>query len=160
MKNINWKDVFVFLGIYGLVMFVQITASYFTYSSLIDWYPELTLPSWNPPSWVFGPVWTVLYVLIAFAFWLIVMSEESESKVACYVLFFLQLIANFMWTIFFFGIQNPLLALIDIFALLVLIGLSIYYYGKVNKVAAWIMVPYFLWVAYATTLNLGIYVLN
>jgi len=151
----------VLLVIYFCVMAVQFSGMFLTFPSLDFWYEGLVKPSWNPPNWVFGPVWTVLYMLMSLSIWLIYLTaKRSREKRNCYLLFGAQLIANGLWTFLFFYKMNPMFALIDIVILLILIGVMIGVYSKISKAAAYLLVPYFLWVGYATSLNIGIVVLN
>jgi benzodiazapine receptor len=155
------RNLWVLIIIYFCVIAVQFSGMFLTFPSLDFWYEGLVKPSWNPPNWVFGPVWTVLYMLMSLSIWLIYLTaKKSREKRNCYLLFGAQLIANGLWTFLFFYKMNPMLALIDIVILLSLIGLMIGVYSKISKAAAYLLVPYFLWVAYATSLNIGIVVLN
>lgn len=161
MKKIGWKEVGFLVGVYLLILFIQAIGAAFSMSTLQNWYYALDKAPWTPPNWLFGPAWSILYMLMAFSIWIIYLTDSSaKKKNACYVIFFLQLFFNFLWSIFFFGLRSPLFSLIDIFVLLFLIGMNIFYYRRVNKVAAWLQVPYLLWVIFATTLNFSIVVLN
>lgn len=121
------------------------------------WYAALAKPSFNPPNWVFGPVWTVLYVMIAVAGWRIWERARSGSAMK---LWWLQLILNFMWSPAFFAIQNVSLALAVILALLAAILGFIAAALKVDRLAALLFVPYAAWVAFASVLNASIWSLN
>ena len=123
------------------------------------WYITLQKPSWTPPNWLFGPVWTVLYVAIAVAGWT-VWRSKAISVTKPILLWLLQLILNGLWSWLFFGLHRPDLALIDIFALLVAICCFIASTNKISRVAAWLFLPYALWVSFATALNLAIWQLN
>lgn len=122
-----------------------------------EWYASLTKPAFNPPNWLFGPVWTVLYALIAIAGWRI---WEHDPNSAAMKLWFAQLALNFIWSPIFFGAQKPLLAFLIIIALLASIVLFIGRAYHTNRWAAWLFVPYALWVAFATLLNGSIVILN
>lgn len=161
MKKIGWKELGFFLGVYVIILIIQAIGACFSIGSIQNWYYALEKAPWTPPSWAFGPAWTILYVLMAISIWIVFLTKEKEEKkTPCYVVFFLQLFFNFMWSILFFGLRSPILALVDIFILLFFIMLNIFYFYKVNKVAAFIMLPYIIWVIFATTLNFSIVVLN
>ncbi len=136
-----------------------IIGSIFTVSSISDWYTYLNKPFFNPPSWIFGPVWTVLYILMGIAFYLIWTSDRRKS-ITPLVIFGVQLIFNAFWSILFFGFRNPFYAFIDIILLWLFIVLSIYLFVKINKKAAYLLVPYITWVSFAAYLNYSIWQLN
>jgi benzodiazapine receptor len=123
------------------------------------WYIALQKPPWTPPDWIFGAVWTILYVAIAVAGWM-VWRSKALSVTKPILLWLLQLILNGLWSWLFFGLHRPDLALIDILALLVVICCFIAGAKKINHLAAWLFVPYALWVGYATVLNFSIWRLN
>lgn len=163
MKKIGLKEVSVFLWIYACVFALQIFAVFISMDSFDQWYGTLNKVAWNPPDAIFAPVWTVLYVIMAFSVWIVYIANgirKCEFKIICYRVFALQLFCNFLWSFFFFYLHSPVLALIDIFALLTFIFLCIIYFYKVNRAASMLMIPYFLWVLFATALNISIVVLN
>lgn len=123
------------------------------------WYVALQKPSWTPPDWLFGPVWTVLYIAIAVAGWS-VWRSKAVSVTKPILLWLLQVILNGLWSWLFFGLRRPELALIDIIALLITIGCFIATASRTSRVAAWLFVPYALWVGFATALNFAIWQLN
>ncbi|MEM4244877.1 MAG: TspO/MBR family protein [Candidatus Nanoarchaeia archaeon] len=125
------------------------------------WYASIKKPSFNPPNWIFGPVWTTLYVLMGISFYL-VWSKGLETKQAktAITLFIIQLILNVAWSIIFFGMQSPLYAFIEIIILWVFILLTIIHFYKISKPAAYLLIPYILWVSFAAILNFSIYYLN
>ena len=125
-----------------------------------EWYASLQRPALTPPSWVFGPVWSVLYVMIAVSIFLFVRNHKAENGYGIYILIAVHLITNFIWTLFFFRLQNPGLALIDILLLDVSLATMIYYFWQTNKTASALLWPYLLWVLLATYLNFGFYTLN
>ncbi len=138
-----------------------IVGAVFTTPSIPDWYAKINKPSFNPPNWVFGPVWTLLYALMGIAAYL-VWQQGIENKAVknALFLFALQLILNILWSFFFFRLQSPFHALIEIILLWVLILATIVSFYQINKVAGLILVPYLLWVSFATLLNFSIYRLN
>lgn len=132
-----------------------------TTSSVDTWYAELTKPSFNPPAWVFGPVWTLLYLMMAIACWIVLDSSvKPELKKNALFLFAAQLISNGIWSPIFFGIKSPGYALFDIIILWVLIIFAIKSFFKVSKFAAYLMLPYFAWVSFAAILNFFLWRLN
>jgi len=133
--------------------------AFFTLDSVRDWYLTINRPSWNPPNWIFGPVWTTLYVLMGIACYLIWKSNHPEKR-KLMTLYFIQLGLNALWSPAFFGAQSPLFGLIVIVPLWVLILSSILQFRKVSNWASGLMVPYLLWVSFATALNGAIWWLN
>ncbi|WP_298545438.1 TspO/MBR family protein [uncultured Aquimarina sp.] len=132
-----------------------------TQTSISTWYVALEKPSFTPPNWIFGPVWTILYILMGIAAG-IVWSKgfyHKWVKTALYHFGF-QLLLNAAWSIFFFGMRNPLIALVDILALFILLLFTIKWFKVVNSTAAYLLIPYLIWVAFATALNFSIWQLN
>lgn len=140
---------------------VGVVGALFTASSVKTWFPTLEKPFFNPPSWIFGPVWTTLYLLMGIAAALVWHEDlcRREVKTALKV-FVAQLFLNFLWSILFFGLQSPLLGLLDIVPLFFLIVLTIKYFYLIHKTAAWLLIPYVLWVGFASILNFAIWWLN
>jgi tryptophan-rich sensory protein len=132
-----------------------------TADSISGWYKTLEKPFFNPPNWIFGPVWTLLYTLMGVAVGLVWRADHSgtEKKVAISV-FIAQLAVNGLWSIFFFGMQNPVLAFVDIIILLILIGFTIKLFKPINRIASRLLYPYLAWVSFATVLNLSLIILN
>lgn len=122
-----------------------------------DWYAGLQKPSFNPPPWVFGPVWTVLYLLVAIAGWLVWAKDPNSMAMRIWIA---QLVLNFLWSPTFFGLQQPGLALVVIVALLISILGFMVQARQLHRLAAWLFAPYLLWVAFATVLNAAIWWLN
>lgn len=131
----------------------------FTFSSVRDWYQTLNRPSWNPPNWIFGPVWTTLYVLMGIACYLIWKSEHPQKK-QLLTLYFIQLGLNVLWSPAFFGAESPILGLMVIIPLWVMILVCVIQFRKVSHWASGLMVPYLLWVTFATVLNFTLWQLN
>lgn len=140
---------------------VGIIGSVFTVSSVETWYAFLNKPEFSPPNWVFGPVWTILYALMGVSLYLIWNRglKSSQTKNALKI-FFVQLTFNFFWSIAFFGLHNPLLALIVIILLWASILYTILLFNKISQIAALLLLPYILWVSFAVLLNLFIVLLN
>lgn len=124
------------------------------------WYAALEKPPFNPPAAVFGPVWTLLYILIAISAYRVWASADSPERTRALRLWFVQLALNAVWSPLFFGAKRPDLALIDILLLLPAIAAYIAVSRKVDRPAAWMMVPYLAWVSFATLLNEEIFRLN
>lgn len=142
-------------------LFIGFLSGFATQSSITDWYPTLNKPSFNPPNWIFAPVWTLLYILMGIAAgWVWGKGfHHLWVKTALYHFGF-QLLFNASWSIVFFGFKNPLAALFIIVILLVLILLTIKWFRVVSKKAALLLIPYLLWVLFATFLNFKIWQLN
>ena len=143
-------------------LLVGIMGSLFTTAdSLGNWYANLNKPAFNPPNWIFGPVWTTLYIMMGISSFLVWRkghdSKADRSAIACFIV---QLILNAIWTPLFFGLHSPLLGLIDIVLLLAAIILTIVSFFKISATAALLLIPYLAWVSFATVLNASIYLLN
>ncbi len=127
---------------------------------LNDWYIELKKPSFNPPGYLFGPVWTILYLLMGISLYLVWISPAGKIRQEALVIFGIQMMLNFAWSFIFFYFRQPGWALVDIVALWISIIIMIFFFYRVNRVAAMIQIPYLLWVSFATVLNASIWVLN
>ena len=134
--------------------------SYFTFSSISGWYAHLIKPSFSPPNWIFGPVWTVLYLMMAISFYLIWEKNNLNKVCRPAKLFLMQLLLNFFWSLLFFGLHQPFLAFVDIFLLWIFILLTILEFKKRSKTAGYLLIPYLIWVSFASILNLSIVLLN
>lgn len=133
----------------------------FTISAIPTWYETLNKPFFAPPNWLFGPVWTLLYFLMGVAFYLIWKQGWKKKKARTAGKYFVvQLALNFIWSPIFFGLRAPLLGLIVIVAMWVLILLTMKKFYPVSGLASYLLVPYILWVTFATLLNAAIVVLN
>ncbi len=124
------------------------------------WYQELTQPPLNPPGWVFGPAWTILYSMIAISIIVYYQASGKQHVTLTTVILVVHIIANLSWTSFFFGLKSPLLALIDILVLDLTLLALIYLFRQASMLAAVLLIPYLLWVSFATYLNAGFYWLN
>ncbi len=143
---------------FAIMIFVQIAGAAATRTSVNTWYQTLIKPSITPPDAVFGPVWAALYILIAFSLWLIWIAPKRPKSAL--PLFFIQLGLNFLWTWFFFKMQNPLLGLIDILLLIPFLLATIIVFWKTSRIASMLLWPYFVWVVFAAILNWQFVVLN
>lgn len=152
-----WISFIVFIV---LCFTVEIFGSFWTKETVSTWYPTLVKPSWTPPDWVFGPVWITLYIMIAVSGWLIYRSRFSHNRSIALFFYGVQLALNFIWSFLFFSLRNPALGLVDILFLLLFIVLTIVKAWPVRPLASLLLIPYLLWVMYATSLNGGIWLLN
>ena len=129
-------------------------------ASAAGFYATLAQPSWAPPSWVFGPVWTLLYMAMAVSAWLVWRERGWARAGGALGLFLVQLALNALWSWLFFGWHHGALAFADIVALLVLIIATIIAFGRIKPLAAWLLVPYLAWVCFATALNYSVWQRN
>jgi len=145
----------------AIPLMVGATSGFFTVTGVESWYQTIQKPSWNPPNWIFGPVWTTLYVMMGIALFLVWKEDTSEElKKIALALFAVQLTLNFFWSFIFFNQQQPGWALVEIIAMWFFILLTIFAFAQVNKTAAWLLVPYISWVSFAAILNFTIWQLN
>lgn len=128
--------------------------------SIDGWYAALQKPSWNPPAWVFGPAWTVLYISMAVAAWLVWREGGWKAQGRALGLFLVQWVLNALWTPLFFGLQRPGLAFAEIVILWLAIAATLAAFWRINKVAGVLLVPYLAWVTFAAALNFAIWRLN
>ena len=133
-----------------------------TRSAILDWYPTLEKPSFNPPNWIFAPVWTALYIMMGVAAGLVWnrIKYETEAVKKALVFFIIQLILNAMWSYLFFGLRNPMLAGLEIIVLWLMIYETYIQFTKINKIAGYLFIPYLAWVSFAAVLNASIWWLN
>jgi translocator protein len=151
---LNYLKLIISVGACLLVGFV---AGMFTSSSITSWYATLAKPSFSPPNWLFAPVWTLLYILMGIALYLVWNSHGSKIAITFFII---QLALNFAWSFLFFSLQNPLLAFIDILLLWAMIIVTALLFFPLSRTAAILLIPYFLWVSFAALLNFSIYWLN
>jgi translocator protein len=159
-KSRSKKIVIEILKIAGciiLCLLAGIIGALFTTTGPNSWYSQLNKPSFNPPNWIFGPVWTILYIMMGIALYLAIRKKVSKKAI---IFFIAQLVLNTLWTIIFFGMHNLLIALIEIMILWIFILLTIIEFHKKSRAAAYLMIPYILWVSFATLLNIAICILN
>lgn len=155
MKSIYFK-IFVCTSVCVLL---GIASGFSTLESIDNWYKYISKPSWNPPNWLFGPVWTVLYFLMGFALALIWHADKPGKKSA-EGLFIIQFALNLTWSFIFFNMHLPGWAFAEIVVMLLFIILTVISFYRINKTAAYLLVPYLLWVSFATVLNGTIWYLN
>lgn len=156
--KIDWKKL---LAAIIICQGTGLLAGLATASSVNTWYSTVTKPGFTPPNWLFAPVWTTLYFLMGIAAYLVWRKGiDTPGIKRALGVFLLQLLFNGLWSLLFFGLQSPVLGLINIIILVVLLVLTIIYFYPINKWAAYLLVPYLLWVLYATALNTAIVYLN
>lgn len=131
-----------------------------TASGVNGWFQTINKPSFNPPNYIFGPVWTILYILMGISFYMVLQSPNTNKKKYAVAIFFIQLLLNFCWSFLFFKFKFIGAAFIDIILIWLSIICMIYTFYKINKRAALLQVPYLLWVSFASILNGAIWWLN
>ncbi len=133
-----------------------------TKNAIITWYPTINKPSFNPPNWIFAPVWSMLFTFMGIAAGLVWAKIDTNKEVVKKALLFfvIQLALNALWSYLFFGLQNPLLALIEIVLLLLMIFETYSQFTKIDKIAGYLFIPYLAWVGFALILNANIWFLN
>lgn len=130
-----------------------------TSPNITSWYAPLAKPSFTPPNWLFAPAWGILYALMGIALFL-VWESSKENKKAAYAIFFAQLALNLAWSLIFFGLHAVTAAFVEIVVLWILILFTILVFRKISKAAAYLLIPYILWVTFASALNLAVLILN
>ena len=135
-------------------------AGLFTAEAVSEWYATLNRPSFNPPNWVFGPVWTTLYILLGFSFFLIWKQEASRQRNQAIIIFLVQMALNFGWSFIFFYFNMISLALVEIVLLWISIVIMLFLFYKIKPAAAYMNIPYLIWVSFASILNTSYYLLN
>lgn len=154
----NWKHLFIAILV---CEGAGIIGSAFTVSAIPTWYATLVKPSFNPPGWVFGPVWTTLYALMGMSLYRIYrLGFHKERVYQALVVFGIQLVLNALWSIIFFGLHSISGALVEIMLLLGFIFATMVRFAKLDRIAAYLLLPYLLWVSFATFLTYSIWELN
>jgi tryptophan-rich sensory protein len=137
------------------------TAGFFTTSEIPGWYSTIQKPSFNPPNWIFGPVWTTLYILMGIASWFVLKSKVPDAqKQTALILYGVQLILTFFWSFIFFKQHQLGWAFAEILLLWLSIFITIILFSRIHEGAAWLLVPYISWVSFASILNFYIWQLN
>ena len=153
MSN-KYLSLFIILAITFLASAI---GGYTTSTFKEPWYSQLTLASFNPPAWVFGPVWTTLYIMMSLAIWKIWYNTRDKKTLKIY---FVHLFFNASWSVIFFGFHQILLAVINLIIILIFILLLLKIYFEKDKISFYLMIPYLLWSSYALVLNISIFILN
>ena len=152
------KNKFVSLFLFLITTFsASFIGGITTFKFKEPWYSTLVKPSFNPPDWVFGPVWTILYILMAIAIWNVWIKSKNINLV---YLYFIHLFFNTTWSVVFFGLNQIELALINLIVLILFIVILFRKYKVISKLSAYLMIPYFLWCCFAFLLNLNLMMLN
>lgn len=159
--NSKLKNFGLLLISVAIPLFVGFLGSLLTTPSINTWYLTLNRPSFNPPNWIFGPVWTTLFILMGVALFLVIKDgkENKYFKAAC-LSFGAQLFLNIYWSFLFFFVKEPPLAFWGIISLISMIVVNFYYFFQIKKSAAYLLIPYIAWVLFATILNYFIWILN
>lgn len=158
MSKIDFKKLITSIAVPLIVGFLS---SFFTINSIPTWYQTLTKPMLTPPNWLFAPAWTIIYILIGVSLYFVWIKGFKNKKVKTAIYFFsVQLILNFFWTFLFFGLKSPFIASMEIVALWILILLTIIKFYKISKMAAYMLIPYILWVSFASYLSFSVFLLN
>ena len=164
MKIIGIMNIRLFLScLFGILVSntVGYLSSFATRSSVNTWYKYLNKPFFNPPDWIFMPVWIILYFLMGIAFGIFFSySFEKNTQRLGIISFVLQLFFNGMWSFVFFGLKNILLGLVTILILIASIVFCINEFRKVNIFSSYLMIPYLFWVCFASILNISIFIMN
>ena len=158
MKFSNMKKLIFCIFI---CLFAGFIGSFFTTPAIPTWYATLLKPSFAPPNWVFFPVWTSLFIMMGISLFLVWQKgwDDKKVKTAIYI-FAVQLVMNVLWSVAFFGLRSPLLGLMEIIILWIAILATTLRFMKVSRTAAYLLVPYILWVSFAAILNFSIWALN
>lgn len=154
------KDLLALALFVGICLGVGGLGGAVTATSVTEWYPTLNKPSFNPPNWVFGPVWTALYVMMGVAAWRVWRAADRDTARGPLALFALQLAVNLGWSVAFFGLRNLGLAVAVIIVLDLLVLATALMFRRVDRFAEWLLIPYLAWIAFATILNIAVWRLN
>ena len=142
-------------------LLVGFTSGFFTTTGPGSWYQALKKPTWNPPGWIFAPVWTALYIMMGIALFFVWKANNiTRKKNIALIVFAIQLLLNFFWSFIFFKLQEPGWALVEIIILWFAILATIFTFASISKLSAWLLVPYISWVSFAAILNYTIWALN
>lgn len=144
----------------ALPLTIGAIAGIFTSKAIPNWYSTLNQPSFNPPNWLFGPVWTTLYILLGISLYIVWTLPPGKERNMGLIAFGIQLVLNFGWSFLFFYFKNPGLALIEIIILWISIVFVLIFFYKLKPIAAYLNIPYLLWVSFATILNAAYFKLN
>lgn len=154
------KNIFRLIGSILIAQAAGVIGSLFTVQNIPTWYATLNKPAFSPPNYLFGPVWITLYFLIGIAFFLVWKNPGKVNIKIPVIVFSVQMVLNATWSIIFFGMKSPMFAFFEIVVLWVFIVLCMVTFYPVSRAASWLLVPYFLWVSFASVLNFKIWMLN
>ncbi|HEX9911812.1 MAG TPA: TspO/MBR family protein [candidate division Zixibacteria bacterium] len=159
--KINLNEILKLIISLIICQLAGVIGSIFTTPAIPGWYAALVKPTLNPPNWVFAPVWTTLFLLMGISAFLVWRKGIENPRVNLALQFFIvQLVLNSLWSVLFFGLRSPLLGFVEIILLCFFILLTIVYFFKVTKIAGILLLPYFVWVSFATVLNFSLWRLN
>jgi translocator protein len=154
------RSVLALVGFDAACFSAALIGSAFTALSIPDWYESLAKPFFTPPSWLFGPVWTALYLAMTFAGWLVWRSGSTSTTALPLALFGGQLVLNTLWSVLFFGLRSPGVAMVELLVLWAAILATLLLFQRISRVGGWLLAPYFAWVTFAALLNFEIWRLN
>ena len=154
------KNIFRLIGSILIAQAAGVIGSLFTVQNIPTWYATLNKPAFSPPNYLFGPVWITLYFMIGVAFFLVWKNPGKVNIKIPVIVFSVQMVLNAAWSIIFFGMKSPMFAFFEIVVLWVFIVLCMVTFYPVSRAASWLLVPYFLWVSFASVLNFKIWMLN
>ncbi len=143
-------SIIIFLGL-------GVASGYFTQTD--GWFETIHKPSWNPPNWIFGPVWTILYILMGIAFGIIWNSDHRYKRIAI-LIFGIQFIVNLSWSYVFFNQHLLLIAFLEIIFMIICTTISVFLFYKINRIASFLIIPYLMWICFASYLNYTISIMN
>ena len=161
MQNMNIRNILRLVLSIVACLAAGAIGSIFTRSAISTWYATLEKPPFTPPNWLFAPVWTLLYILMGIAAFLVWRKGlENRGVRIALIVFLIQLVLNALWSVVFFGLESPLYGLIVISVLWIAILVTIIKFFRISRVASVLMWPYLLWVTFAAVLNSSIWLLN
>jgi translocator protein len=161
MNKLSLRSLILLIICVAIPLLAGMAGSFFTISAIPTWYAGLIKPVLTPPNWLFGPVWTILYILMGVALYLVAREGTGKKPVQLGIIIFAaQLTVNVIWSLVFFGLRSPLSGLVTILVLIALVVATMYFFYKVSRTAAGLLVPYIAWLCVATYLNAMILVLN
>lgn len=155
----SYKEILKLIICVFICQMAGFVGSFFTTPKIDNWYAELIKPSFNPPDWLFAPVWLTLFCLMGISLYLLI-KDGFKGKIKCLAFFMIQLILNASWSIVFFGLESILGGFIIIIALVIFILLTMVFAYKISKISSLILIPYILWVSFALILNFSLLLLN
>ena len=154
------KSILPLLVFILITLFAGFIGSLFTTPSIASWYAFINKPSFSPPNWLFAPVWSLLYILMGIAAFLVWQKRDNLKTKPALMFYGIQLILNTFWSIIFFGMHNPGLAFLEIIILWTFILITLIKFYKINKTSGILFIPYFIWVSFASILNFAVWMLN
>ena len=154
------KSILPLLVFILITLFAGFIGSLFTTPSIASWYAFINKPSFSPPNWLFAPVWSLLYILMGIAAFLIWQKRDNLKTKPALMFYGIQLILNTFWSIIFFGMHNPGLAFLEIIILWTFILITLIKFYKINKTSGILFIPYLIWVSFASILNFAVWMLN